>query len=71
MTSYVVSAYDTKAKTWKTVLSTQNEAEALAMKEAINARTRIPAGQSGCACTGPPNDSNDAALFGPPILEDS
>lgn len=35
MTSYVVSAYDTKEKVWKTVLATKDKAEAEAMKEAI------------------------------------
>jgi hypothetical protein len=33
--TYIVSAYDTKEKVWKTVLSTKDEAEAEAMKVAI------------------------------------
>jgi hypothetical protein len=34
-TLYVVSAYDTKAKAWKTVLPTKDKAEAEAMKAAM------------------------------------
>ena len=33
--TYIVSAYDTKEKVWKTVLSTKDEAEAEAMKAAV------------------------------------
>jgi spore coat polysaccharide biosynthesis protein SpsF (cytidylyltransferase family) len=35
MTTYVVDAYDSKEKVWKTVLSTKDRAEAEAMKEAM------------------------------------
>jgi len=33
--SYIVKAFDTKHKVWKTVLSTKDEAKAEAMKEAM------------------------------------
>ena len=33
--TYIVSAYDTKEKVWKTVLATKDEAEAEAMRVAI------------------------------------
>lgn len=35
MTTYVVEAYDSKAKVWRTVLSTGDRAEAEAMKVAM------------------------------------
>jgi hypothetical protein len=35
ITTYVVDAYDSKEKVWKTVLSTKDGAEAEAMKEAM------------------------------------
>lgn len=35
MTTYIVKAFDTIAKTWKTVLATKDKAAAEAMKEAM------------------------------------
>jgi hypothetical protein len=42
--------------------SRKREADGQTVSSSANARTRIPAGRTGYACKGRPNDSNGAAL---------